>query len=272
MSIEISETSTDNDLSTILTWLLREEKSKGHSFYCNRDVIRKAHQKGELLVLREGNEAVAFQIGGLLSPGILVVRPDKRGQGYGRVLVQHCIDRAQRSEICFLHIQCTPVMSAPFWQKMGFMLFPLEAPESWGRSYAYPYAYKLLPKHFCLEPGYDEASVVISFFPDGAEHKNGAQPLSEHRPRAAHLADGTIKLESRVIGFHPGHPNDLVIKIAVDGATLCFKRAKYCELLGVQRYSPAFYLDIIVPPSSDFARKQLIAGWVSPLSASMGLS
>ena len=197
-------------------------------------------------MLREGNKAVAFQLGRLLSPGILVVRPGLRGRGYGQMLVEFCIREAQTNDVCFLHIQCTPETSVPFWEKMGFTLLPTQAsPGSSGwHGYTYPHAYMILPKVFDFPAACSEVSVLIQF---SAQCAPDAQRVLEHRPRAYRRSDGKIALENRVIGFHPAAPIDLVVKITVEGDTIYFDRAKYAERYGVQNRQPVFCLDVITP-------------------------
>jgi GNAT superfamily N-acetyltransferase len=238
--------STDDDLAVILHWLKAEydRENTGNGFWCNRNILQKDHAAGELLVLREAGEVVAFQTGRLLTPGILEVRPDLRGRGYGKLLADYCIAEARSKNICFLHIECNPLTSIPFWQKTGFTLFP-ENHNRYG--YQYPQAYMLLQRRFELPAPCSEAMVLIQFYPDGAQHRSEDAALSEFHPRACRQTDGAILLEDRVIGFHPSHANDIVVKITVDGNAIFFDRAKYGENHGVQQRSPAFYIDVITP-------------------------
>src|SRR3546814_12543260 len=83
VAIEIGE-STADDLKFILSWLEAEEDDTSNGFWCNRGIVEDSHAEGGMLVLREDGVAVAFQLGALVRPGIIEVRPDCRGRGYGR--------------------------------------------------------------------------------------------------------------------------------------------------------------------------------------------
>jgi len=238
--------STDDDLAAILDWLKAEydRENTGSGFWCNRNILQEDHAAGELLVLREAGEAVAFQTGRLLTPGILEVRPDLRKRGYGKLLADYCIAEARSKDICFLHIECNPQTSIPFWQKMGFTLFS-DHHNRYG--YQYPQAYMLLQKKFELTASCSETTVLIQFYADGAQHRPEEPAFSEFRPRACRQVDGKILLEDRVIGFNPDHAIDLVAKVTVDGSVIFFDRAKYGADHGVQQRSPVFYIDVITP-------------------------
>jgi GNAT superfamily N-acetyltransferase len=243
MTIAVSK---EDDLAAILGWLKDEHdrEGTGNGFWCNHSILQKDHDAGQLLVLREAGETVAFQTGRLLTPGILEVRPDLRGRGYGKQLADYCIAEARSKDICFLHIECNPHTSIPFWQKMGFTLFP-KHPNTNG--YRYPQAYMLLQRKFEIPASCSETIVLIQFYPDGAQPRLEETALSEFRPRACRQDDGSILLEDRVIGFRPSHPNDLIVKVTIDGDVIFFDRAKYGAEHGVQQRNPAFCIDVITP-------------------------
>ena len=83
--------STDIDLEEILLWLEDQDRaSVDGTFHCNRNLTIESHNAGELLVYidSETNKAIAYQWGGLITPGILEVRADKRRQGIGKALTK----------------------------------------------------------------------------------------------------------------------------------------------------------------------------------------
>lgn len=238
--------STRRDLEIVTAWL-REQERQGISdtFCCNLEVIEIGHSKGRLVVYVDGrtDSPVAFQLGGLIYPGILEVRHDMRGRGIGRKLVEHCIQRARERNECILNIECTPSTSVPFWKKMGFRLLDPKA--------ARPLAYRIVDKRHQLPVNGVPAKVTIRFFRLEQMHTKGAKPCKLSRPGAVRTPDGMIHLDQQVLFYPALYPNiiDAVVRIEVDGNTLCFEKAKYplARRLGVQQCAHGFFIDRIDP-------------------------
>jgi len=237
-------TSTDADFKAIADWL-REERSQGihGNFYCNLNSVENSHARGDLLVYVDGptGSPVAFQLGGLIYPGILEVRHDMRGHGIGRKLVEHCVERARARNECILKIECTPPTSIPFWKKMGFKLLDPKSDRN--------LAYRIVEKRHELPTGGIPANVVIRFFQLAQLNQKGARPCKLSRPAAIRTPDGMVHLDHQVQFCTELHPNivDAVVRIDVDGQTLCFEKAKYplAKCLGVQRCPHGFFIDHI---------------------------
>lgn len=234
-------TSTDADLSFILAWLKTEDAETGEGFWCNRRIVEAHHAEGDLLILREDGKAVAFQLGALVQPGIMEVRPDCRGRGYGRMLAERRLKEAWEKDLCLLHIECTPITSRPFWERMGFTVDPLSGND----------AFMVLSKRVDLDSSLPQVQVKISFFPERAlyNHPRPA-PLSVWQPDAVRLDDGTIELGQRVVGYkRPLAPGDLVVEIVVNGKVIFFDKAKrdraYELGLEQQAATGAWYMDCI---------------------------
>jgi GNAT superfamily N-acetyltransferase len=241
--------STDDDFKAIADWLRDEDKQGAPgSFYCNLEIIEASHREGKLLVYVDGTTGlpVAFQLGGLIGPGILEVRHDMRGRGIGRKLVEHCIEKARARNECILKIECTPPTSIPFWNKMGFKLFDPKAQRR--------LAYRIVEKRHQLPAGGVPADVVIRFFQLGQRHQKGARPCKLSRPAAVRTGDGLVHLDHQVQFCTELYPNivDAVVRIDVDGETLCFEKAKYdlAKRLGVQRCPHGFFIDHIDPSAT----------------------
>jgi GNAT superfamily N-acetyltransferase len=110
--------SRPQDLVAIEKWLKEEDAQGVHgNFLCNWLVIERSHRDGDLFVYIDGTlqQPIAFQVGGLLSPGILQVRSQYRARGIGRKMVDHCISVAEKKGEHLLYIQCKPSTSIPFW-------------------------------------------------------------------------------------------------------------------------------------------------------------
>jgi GNAT superfamily N-acetyltransferase len=137
--------STEDDLRAIHAWLLDQDaRNVPDTFMCNWELTKDQHEKGKMLVYFDGTsgQAVAYQWGSLVHPGILEVRQDMRGQGIASKLVRHRIRQAYRRNQCILVIQCKPSSSIPFWQRMGFILF--------GSKMGKNFAYRILQKKLRL--------------------------------------------------------------------------------------------------------------------------
>jgi len=71
-------TASRDDFDKLMNWLKAEYEETGGGFYCNHSVIEDAYRDGELVVLIDNDEPVAFIAYGLTHNGILEVRPDRR--------------------------------------------------------------------------------------------------------------------------------------------------------------------------------------------------
>ena len=67
---------------------------------------------------------------------MLVVDPEHRGQGVGRLLTQACIERAQRDGASVIALHTSPIMqiALPMYLRMGFV-FEREVPSIFGVPY-----------------------------------------------------------------------------------------------------------------------------------------
>jgi hypothetical protein len=68
--------STDADLAQIKQWLAKQERDGVETFHCNRNLTEEMHRAGRLLVYidAKSKDAVAYQWGGLITPGVLEVK------------------------------------------------------------------------------------------------------------------------------------------------------------------------------------------------------
>jgi len=236
--------SRPRDLQCIHEWLDHEERRGVHgNFLCNWSIIKSAHRNGELLVYVDGRtqRPVAFQLGGLLQPGILQVHSNFRGTGIGQKLVERCVSDAIKRDECLLFIECKPSSSIPFWQRMGFTLL--------GGTDGKNYAYRVLPKYFDLPGDGTPTEVIVRFYSEERKWEEAVAPLLEARPPASRSLDGTVRFAERV-SFHKAlcpKSNDPVVELSVDGRTLYLDKAKYERgaELGIRRCINGFYIDSI---------------------------
>ena len=234
---------TNEDFEQIESWLKAEYEQLQEGFWVNRSHIKRAYEEGRLMVFRRNGEAVAFHSHAvnLQTDSIFVVRPDMRGCGIGLALARHIIDNAKATDACLIHISCAPASSLPFWEKLGFGRIRNDE-----RSGALE-SFLPLDKTLVLPAEGNIVSVVIQFFSEDA----GAPLLSEHRPQAKRLGDGSIALGERVIGFDQSLTADIRVSVEVDGKLLFPPdRAKYREHYGFTRRDGAFFLDRILNPDT----------------------
>jgi len=245
--------SHDADLAAILAWLKLEydRAGTGTGFWCNRSIVEQAHDDGRLVVADDGDtdRAVAFQVGGLLHPGILEVRPDKRRMGFGRRLVEYCIARAKEDDECVLHIDCRPVSSVPFWKGMGFHLFSDAFGERCPSEFR-NHAFRVLERsHTIASTGRASVPVDVCF------RAESGTILSEVHTFGAQCSK-RILLHERVISYGPTYVfelGDTFVDVHVNGRELYSDKAKYPEAaaIGVQARGGGVYLidELIMPRS-----------------------
>lgn len=238
--------STPADLGAIHSWLIDEDaQGVDGNFLCNWSVIERSHDDGDLLVYVDGRSGLplAFQLGGLIRPGILQVRHAYRGTGIGRKMVQRCIALACKREQCLLYIECKPSTSIPFWQRMGFTRIKGANGNN--------YAYQVIDKPLLLpEQGVDVA-VVVRFFPESRKWEPDTKPYAVFSPPARRGSDGNVYLAHRV-QFHEGaFPNvrDVVIEVELEGSSRYRDKAKYegARQIGLMRCVNGYYIDVVHP-------------------------
>lgn len=231
------------------SWLIAE-KAKGipGNFLCNWSSIERAHQSGGLLVFTDGKlgAPVAFQLGGLVEPGILQVKSSHQGQGIGKKMVERCVTLARKRKECLLRIQCEPPTSIPFWQRMGFTIDSAPTGEV--------YAYRVLEAPLVLPDAGTAAHVMVRFYPESRMWVPETQPYAEFSPQAKLAANGDVHLAQRVLFHEDLYPRtdrqDLVVEIEVNGQRVYRDKAKYgsSRKVGVKRCMNGYYLDRVVAP------------------------
>lgn len=236
--------STAADVRPIHDWLVKEEASGvDGNFLCNWDITKKHLEERRALVYVDGvsRVPVAYQLGGLVYPGILQVRHDMRRKGIGKKLVARCVAEAYKRDECLLLIECTPPSSIPFWQAMGFTIL-----DETRRS-----AYRILEKKHQLPADGNIVSADARFYPEDRLRNESIPPYATATPVAAKTPDGVIHLTDRVFYFRDLHAEggDPVLEIVIDGQLRFLEKAKRpgAEHIGIRRCSHGFYIDRICP-------------------------
>ena len=235
--------STDADLASVIQWLKEEHEKCATGFFCNRDVITAAHSNKEMIVLVINGSPVAFLANGLGRDGILEVRKDRRGRGYGKALAEEGLRQAiADDDVCVLDIQCAPSSSIPFWEGMGFTI------------YSGDYASRNLPRTLALPAAGKDVELEIREHLDPAQHYPETSIATQFiKPHARRGEDGNIYLEERIIFGRSTSFRDMVARIIVDGEDRFFNKLKYDEAAecGVCRDKYGnFYIDCIYVRSS----------------------
>lgn len=237
--------STPTDLKAIHSWLIEEDAQEVHgNFLCNWSVIESAHRDGQLLVYVDGRTGLplAFQLGGLIWPGILQIRYASRGKGIGRKMVQRCVSLAIKRNQCLLYIECKPSTSIPFWQRMGFTVIESTNGNN--------HAYRIIDKPLRLPEQGKDIEVAIRFYPESRKWEPDTKPYVAFSPQARLGPDGSVHLVSRVQFHREAFPNvrDVLVEIEVDGVCRFRDKAKYDEAyqLGVMPCINGYYIDMVL--------------------------
>jgi len=206
----------------------------------------KAHDEGGLLVYidPQSHAPVAYQWGGLLSPGILDVRNGMRGHGIGKALVEHCLALADEAGEDLLSIQCKPSTSIPFWQAMGFTLLGNKEPHEQEN-----YAYRVMQRVRGPFDGDSTSEVAIEWYPEERKWDAAVPAVESQSIQGAWFGD-ELELEERASFFADLVPHDVVVRIVVDGQEWYCDKAKYerAEFVGVERCRNGYRVDTLSRP------------------------
>lgn len=226
--------STAKDLEIIRAWL----SVSRNSFLNNWDLIERSHSQKRLLVFidSQSGQAVAFQMGGLTTPGIMEVREDMRGKGIGRALVGHRVTEALKNDALILFVECNPDSSIPFWKRMGFKMAPTNTKN---------YAYRILKKPLTLPDRGKPIEVIIKAFPEDRWGKRASRPLLKESPKAVITSDKVVHFDERI--SIPSKPimDDLIIKIEVEGVRKFESKGScfWCEEFGIKSCDNGYFID-----------------------------
>jgi GNAT superfamily N-acetyltransferase len=128
MSIEIVVCPTRNHLKQIEDWLIAEHNNTGEGFYCNWGIIEGSYEEGKLYCVTSNDEAIGFavweQCDLIASLDIVEVRPDLRGRGIGKSLVEGCFKHFKSLGIFVVELECQPPTSERIWRRLGFRDIP----------------------------------------------------------------------------------------------------------------------------------------------------
>lgn len=121
--------STKQDIDEILNWLKVEKEHDGASFYNNKNIIDKAFEKGETIVLKDGEKNIGLLVWGKTNKicaniDIFVIHPDYRRQGFGRFFYNEILKFFRMQEFKVTQLFCEPQTSESFWKKMDLIKFP----------------------------------------------------------------------------------------------------------------------------------------------------
>ena len=109
---------TDEDVPRILDWL----KSSGSGFLGNSKLIVEGQARNNLVVAVQTSDEqlVGFLLSTDTTMDIMEIKEAFRGQGIGRMLATHGLNRIEQAGRIGVLIQCCPKTSIQFWEKIGF--------------------------------------------------------------------------------------------------------------------------------------------------------
>jgi GNAT superfamily N-acetyltransferase len=116
------------NLEQIKDWLIAERSKTGEGFYCNWNFIESSYKQEKLCCIVINTEAVGFAVWDesdlAARLDIVEIRPDLRGKGFGRILVEKCFNHFRNLGLLVVDLECQPPTSEPVWRCLGFRDFP----------------------------------------------------------------------------------------------------------------------------------------------------
>jgi GNAT superfamily N-acetyltransferase len=234
------------DLPKIFLWLKQEyDEDDGVGFWCNRNIIERSLDQGDLYVIRDGGDPMAFQVG-KHAADIVSVRKSCRRKGLGTLLFEASLARSIADDVVVMQGECEPATSLPFWQEQGFERF-LES-----RSPDVVLVRRIICKALDFPAQGRCVSVSIGFYPESSQY-NGSdvEPITVHRVLGRLSGTGRVHLPRRIIGLIDDEPrgDDLVVRVDVDDKIVCFGKCKHdaARRIGVRKSHDgfAFFLDFL---------------------------
>lgn len=123
-NFQVDAKPTEKDLNEIEVWLNEEEKKYDEGFYRNWYIISQAFLNNKLIVLKSNTENIGFctisdcEI--YVKIDILEIRRELRNKGVGKFFFNELENKFKRQGFKVIILDCSPITSKEFWQKMGF--------------------------------------------------------------------------------------------------------------------------------------------------------
>lgn len=128
MKYQVTFNPTPRDLDEIKGWLIAEERIYNSGFYCNWDIIENAFHDSELAVIRDSDSTIGFLVFTkydlVVKIDIAEIKPDFRKNNFGKVLINHCLQKFKKDNFVAAELYCEPKSSEKFWRRLGFKNFP----------------------------------------------------------------------------------------------------------------------------------------------------
>jgi GNAT superfamily N-acetyltransferase len=216
---------TQSDLLAIRVWLEEEARREGErGFLNNMSLIEDGQRKRELTVLLEDSMSpAAFCLASDRDMHILEVRPDRRGQGLGRRLVEHVLSRSRDAGSLGMCGHCCPEESLPFWLHIGFKHVP-DHVQAYRIAYPFRRARSLIPN----APTHDVTFTLFTDYP--------AETVRKTRTITASCLGGSYQLAEDFVEY-ASDPDEL-LRIEADDRVLYAGKSKYVDRVGGEHRSP----------------------------------
>lgn len=189
-------------------------------FLCNWNLVQRsfARDPENVHVLLVDGAAVGF----LDEMDILEIRPDRRGQGWGRVLADFMVQRAFDRGYSVAEIEIAPETALPFWARMGFT--PDSRRQGPGGGI---YAFRRFERRRALGPG-PRVPYRIAFHNNARDWDRQVEPFRVFEGHGERLADGAIQLPERAYAFDPDRDasDDWVVTVEVEGEAVYEDKVK----------------------------------------------
>jgi GNAT superfamily N-acetyltransferase len=211
-------------------------------FLCNWSLVRRAFERdpANVHVLLADGGAVGF----VDKMDILEVRPDQRGNGFGRRLAEFMVGRAFDQGYSVAEIEIAPESALPFWRAMGFTA-DLTRQGAGGGIYAFRRFYR--PQVLGNGP---RVTYRVAFHPSERDWDKATAPFQVFEGQGEVQTGGRVRLPDRAYCFDEAKTTsiDCVVSLDLAGERLFEDKVKRPEAgaFGVKRDAGGVYfLDFI---------------------------
>ena len=217
------------DLPIIKNWLDIADQTGADTFLCNWNLTKNVFKDNELIVaVNNIDEPIAYLWSDF---GILEVKYDLRGQGIGEALAKFGLLKAEKNSEFGIQIECTPLTSVSFWQKLGFTTYTRNE----FNIFAY---YTILAENkIPISKSSSESALLVEIFPESKMWKPDSPCLVSATAKCTKVGDFYILNRSFCLFLESPQMVNLndVIQITVNGELLYSNKIKYSEagILGV---------------------------------------
>jgi GNAT superfamily N-acetyltransferase len=118
---------TENHITQIEKWLLKEWNEKKEGFITDWEMIPEAFSENRLSIFQKDDKAIAFAVFRIYDEMAVIdiaeMKPDERGKGIAKKFIIDTLDYLKSKGVIVIKLYCSPRKSEGFWKKCGFERF-----------------------------------------------------------------------------------------------------------------------------------------------------